>query len=138
MSGGRASRDKGNRFERHLVRFFQNHGFASERVPLSGAAGGRYRGDLTVPILGRDLRIEAKHRADGFRELYAWLVGRDVLIVKADRREPLVVVPLRLAIEVVTAAERSKVDAEEQERRDLAHDKHVEDIRECLDKEFGR
>jgi Holliday junction resolvase len=66
---GRRSRDKGNGFERHLVRFFQDHGFAGERVPLSGAAGGRYVGDLTVPILGRDLCVEAKHRADGFREI---------------------------------------------------------------------
>ena len=27
----------------------------------------------------------------GFRELYGWLNERDVLIVKADRQEPLVV-----------------------------------------------
>ncbi len=107
-TGGRRSRDKGNRVERHLVRFFQDAGFAAERVPLSGSAGGSYLGDLTVPLLGIDRVVEVKARADGFRELYAWLERRDVLIVKADRREPLVVVPLRLAVAVMAAAEHGK------------------------------
>jgi hypothetical protein len=48
--GGRASRDKGNRLERAIVRLLQGHGLAAERVPLSGAAGGSYLGDLTVPV----------------------------------------------------------------------------------------
>lgn len=106
--GGRRSRDKGNRSERALVRFLQDRGFAAERVPLSGSAGGSYVGDLTVPLLGIDRTVEAKIRANGFRELYAWLEGRDLLIVRADRREPLVVLPLRFAAEIATAAERGK------------------------------
>jgi hypothetical protein len=40
------------------------------------------------------LCLEVKARAEGFRELYSWLGGRDVLIVKADRQEPLVVLRL--------------------------------------------
>ena len=36
--GGRASREKGNRGERAVVRFLQARGFAAERVPLSGSA----------------------------------------------------------------------------------------------------
>jgi hypothetical protein len=36
-------------------------------------------------------------RAAGFRQLYNWLDRRDVLIVKSDRQEPLVVVRLSLA-----------------------------------------
>ena len=35
-SGGKKPRDKGNRAERAIVRFFQDRGFAAERVPLSG------------------------------------------------------------------------------------------------------
>ena len=50
--------------------------------------------------MGRDLCVEVKARADGFRELYSWLNERDVLIVKADRQEPLVVVRLSLAAEI--------------------------------------
>jgi hypothetical protein len=106
--GGRASRQKGNRLERAIVRLLQDHGLAAERVPLSGAAGGSFSGDLTVPILGRDLIVEAKARANGFARLYSWLEGRDVLIVKADHCDALVVLPLRLAAEIAIAAERRK------------------------------
>jgi len=106
--GGRASRDKGNRLERAIVRLLQDHGFGAERVPLSGSAGGSYAGDLTVPLLGRDLVVEAKSRANGFTRLYSWLDGRSALIIKADRRDVLVVLPLKLAVEIAVAAERRK------------------------------
>ena len=106
--GGRASREKGNRTERAIVRILQEHGFAAERVPLSGAAHGRFGGDVSVPLLGADRRVEVKCRGNGFRELYRWLEGHDFLIVRADRREPLVVIPLKLAAEIAMAAERSK------------------------------
>jgi Holliday junction resolvase len=108
MTGGRKPRDKGYRFERALVRLFQDHGRSAERVPLSGSAGGSYSGDLTVPVLGHDLVVEAKARADGFRELYAWLDGRDELVIKADRRDPLVVIRFSLAVKIAVAAERRK------------------------------
>ncbi len=101
---GRRSRDKGARVERAIVNALQAGGFAAERVPLSGAAGGRYSGDIVLPLLGRDLCLEAKARADGFRELYGWLDQRDVLIVKADRQEALVVVRMSLAVEIAQAA----------------------------------
>ncbi len=106
--GGRRSRDKGNRVERALVKALQGAGFGAERVPLSGSAGGSYLGDLTTPLLGRDMVVEVKARADGFATLYGWLKSRDLLVVKADRREPLVILPLALAIEIATAAERGR------------------------------
>lgn len=104
MKGGRASRDKGNRAERAIVKYLQERGFAAERVPLSGSAGGSYLGDLTVPVLNIDRVVEVKCRADGFRELYKWLEARDLLIVRADRKEPLVVLPLKLAAEIAAKA----------------------------------
>ncbi|MEI8152178.1 MAG: hypothetical protein WCG92_11330 [Hyphomicrobiales bacterium] len=97
---GRQSRDKGNRTERGIVNALKAKGFAAARVPLSGAAGGRFSGDIVLPLIGRDLCLEVKARAEGFRELYSWLVDRDVLIVKADRQEALVVVRLSLAAEI--------------------------------------
>ena len=108
MSGGRASRQKGNRTERALVHVLQEHGFAAERVPLSGAARGRFGGDLSVPLLGVDRRVEVKCRGTGFRQLYAWLDVADFLIVRSDRSEPLVVIPFRLAVEIAKAAEHSR------------------------------
>jgi len=107
-SGGRKSRDKGNRAERAFVRALQDKGFPAERVPLSGAAGGSYAGDVRVPILGVDRTVEVKVRARGFSQLYDWLEGRDVLVVRADRRAPLVILPFNLAIKIACAAERAK------------------------------
>jgi Holliday junction resolvase len=106
--GGRASRQKGNRLERGIVRLLQDHGLAAERIPLSGSAGGSYAGDLTVPFLGRDLVVEVKASANGFARLYSWLEDRDALVIKADRRHALVILPLRLAAEIAIAAERRK------------------------------
>lgn len=108
MSGGRASRDKGNRAERALVKFLQDRGFAAERVPLSGSAGGSYVGDLTIPLLGLDRVVEVKVRGRGFGQLYDWLAGRDMLIVRADRSEPLIVLPLKLAAEIAAKAEAGR------------------------------
>jgi Holliday junction resolvase len=110
MSGAR-HRQKGNRTERAVVRLLQERGLAAERVPLSGAARGRFSGDVSVPVLGRDLRCEVKCRGGGFRRLYDWLNGADVLILRADRRGLLVVVPIELAAEVAMAAERTKKGA---------------------------
>jgi Holliday junction resolvase len=111
MSGGRASRQKGNRTERAIVHVLQSHGFAAQRVPLSGAARGRFGGDVSVALLGVDRRVEIKCRGDGFKELYHWLNGADFLIVKADRLEPLVILPLKFAAEIAAIAERAKNDA---------------------------
>ena len=104
---GRRSRNKGARTERSIVNALQASGLAAVRVPLSGAAaaGDRFAGDIVLPVMGRDLCVEVKARADGFRELYCWLNQRDVLIVKADRQEPLVVLRLSLAIEIAKVAD---------------------------------
>jgi Holliday junction resolvase len=110
MTGGRRSRDKGARAERALVRFLQERGFAAQRVPLSGSAGGRFAGDITIPLFGVDRIAEVKVRGSGFRQLYEWLEGRDLLIVRADRRRPLVVLPLKLAANIVEAVGQSKTE----------------------------
>jgi hypothetical protein len=116
VSGGRASRQKGNRVERALVRALQNAGFGAERVPLSSAARGRFGGDLSVPLLGVDRRVEVKAKANGFRRLYDWLGDHDFLIVRANRAEPLVVVPFHLAVEIAKAAENSRHVSSEPKR----------------------
>jgi Holliday junction resolvase len=102
---GRFSRNKGNRAERGIVEILQNAGFAAERVPLSGAARGRFGGDVSVPVLGVDRRVEVKCRANGFSRLYAWLDGVEFLVLKADRREPIVVARLSEAIRLIKAIE---------------------------------
>jgi Holliday junction resolvase len=101
---GRRSRSKGARTERSIVNALRAVGIAAVRMPLSGACGGRFSGDVVLPVMGRDLCVEVKCRGQGFRELYSWLDQRDVLIVKADRQEPLVVVRLSLAAEIAKVA----------------------------------
>ena len=102
---GRRSREKGARTERSIVNALKASGIGAVRVPLSGAAGGRFAGDIVLPLMDRDLCVEVKARADGFRKLYCWLDGRDVLVLKADRQEALIVVRLSLAAEISKAAE---------------------------------
>lgn len=101
---GRKSRSKGLRGERHLVNYLQEHGFSALRIPLSGASKG-FKGDVTTPLLGIDRKLEVKCRADGFRELYGWLNDNFALVLKADRRETLVVLRLRDGVEIAKKAE---------------------------------
>ena len=91
MSGLR-SRRKGVRVELAIAKLI-----GARKVSRAYQAGH----DLEL-LLGDDrmLRVECKARADGFRQLYDWLNERDILIIKSDRREPLVVVRLSLAAEI--------------------------------------
>ena len=49
---GRHSRNKGARTERSIVNTLRAHGFAAVRVPLSGSVGGRFAGDIVLPLMG--------------------------------------------------------------------------------------
>jgi hypothetical protein len=91
-----------------VVALLQRRGFAADWVPLSGAARGRFGGDISLPLLVVDRRLEVKGGASGFARLYGWLDGADMLVVKADRKEPLVVLPLRLAADIALAAEQAQ------------------------------
>ena len=91
---GRRSRDKGARTERAIVRLLQGLG----AVKISGMY--KPGADISMPLLGLERAVEVKCRAAGFRKLYDWLIDRDVLIVKADRQEPLVVLRMSLAAEI--------------------------------------
>lgn len=86
MSGLR-SRRKGLEGEREFV-----NTYGGERVPLSGAQGGSFTGDVVnVPYIGKG---EIKRRARGFQSLYNWLADNDFLAVRADRKKWLVVMPM--------------------------------------------
>ena len=99
---GMASRRKGARVERDLAHKLQEHGFAAEKISRAYTPGH----DISVPLLGRDMRVEVKARSD-FKTLYGWLdKGADILLLKADRRQPLVVLPWALALEIARKVER--------------------------------
>ena len=97
----RASRRKGATEERAMVRYLQAWGFAAEKSSRAGYKGP----DLSVPLLGIDRTVECKVRAKAFGQLYRWLGNSDLLVVRADRKEPLVILPMWLASEIAAEAE---------------------------------
>jgi hypothetical protein len=86
----------------------------------SSAVGGRFAGDVILPPIGRDLCVQVKVGANGFRELYSCLNQRDARIVKVGRQEPLVIVRLSVAAEIARAgtlaAELTAIRSENPER----------------------
>lgn len=93
------SRQKGDRFERDCIHRLKELGVGAERVPLSGAAGGSHTDDIDVVVCGEPWKAECKTRARAWSDLFGWLsrVDRrppDVLFIKADRTDTLVVLNL--------------------------------------------
>lgn len=105
----KSQRDKGNRIEREIVELHRNLGVHAERVPLSGASHYRDGGhDVDIYPFGKDeapLVCEVKGRASGsgFTLLERWLSDYDLLFLRRDRQDPLVVVPWRVWAELLDA-----------------------------------
>jgi hypothetical protein len=85
--------------ERELVDRHKTLGVHAERYPLSGASQFRGSGhDLDIYVLGPDeapLVAEVKARANGagFAMLGKWLGSYDVLFLRRNGADPLVVIP---------------------------------------------
>jgi Holliday junction resolvase len=107
MSGGRAPTRKGTRVERELVQLLCELGLPCARVALSGAIGGAHSGDVDLELRGRTAKIQVKARRQ-FRTLHRWLNGAELLLLKGDRCDPLVVMPIQLFAELATAAQRGR------------------------------
>ena len=100
---GMKSKAKGYRIENELRHLLLKNGVNAERCPLSGGAAGRWRGfDLLAGLFGREMKVEAKIQARGFKNLYDWLMPDtvDMLVIRRDRADPLVVLPLATFIEL--------------------------------------
>ncbi len=99
---GRQSRRKGARIECEIVNLHRRLGIHAEKVPLSGAA--HYRGaghDVDIFPFGKDgipLLCEVKARASGggFKTLESWLADNDVLFLRRDNSDPLILLPARV------------------------------------------
>ncbi len=106
---GRASREKGARTEREAVAILQDAGIAAVKIPLSGACGGRFAGDITAPVLGVDRLLEVKCRAAGFTEIYRWIGLHYAVVIRRDRAEPLVVVRLKDFAQLAIRADKERL-----------------------------
>lgn len=103
---GRMSRRKGGRVEREIVNALKAAGIPAERVPLSGAAGGSYCGDVVVASRWR-AEVKARKSGAGFKVLEDWLGDNDLLVLKRNNRDPMVLVnwPLAKALLLVAIAQ---------------------------------
>lgn len=100
MSGARHRR-VGNACEREVVDRHRDLGVKAERYPLSGAS--RFRGsghDVDIYAFGTDeapLVAEVKKRKGGagFTQLERWLGDYDLLVLRRNHADPMLVLPWR-------------------------------------------
>ena len=99
---GKMSRDKGAAFEREIVILARDFGLSAQRVPLSGATSYA-RGDVEIipGFAEKPWTFECKRR----RELPGWLLealGDNAgLILRADRRDAVAIIPLTTLFELL-------------------------------------
>jgi Holliday junction resolvase len=101
MSGARHRR-KGDRIEREIVQRHLELGIKSERYPLSGAS--RFRGsghDVDLYVFGPDeaplvAEVKGRKSGGGFVTLEKWLGEYDLLVLRRDNADPMIVLPWRV------------------------------------------
>jgi hypothetical protein len=98
------SRRKGAGGELEVLHLGQDAGFAVSKRSRMYTAGH----DLDWPLLGIDRRVEVKRHANGQARLYAWLEPVFAVVHRGDRREWLITMRLRDAIEIARVAERGR------------------------------
>ena len=93
--GGKSSRDKGMRVEREIVNELKELGVDAERVPLSGAAGGSFGGDITIsaddPIGKLVAEVKARKNGSGFKTIEKWMGDYDLIFLKKNNQKPIVI-----------------------------------------------
>jgi Holliday junction resolvase len=101
MSGARHRR-KGDRIEQEIVDRHKALGIRAERYPLSGAS--RFRGsghDVDLYALGADeaalvAEVKARKGGGGFVQLERWLGEYQILFLRRNNADPLIVMPWRV------------------------------------------
>ena len=91
------SKIKGSNFERkivHLLNTLFSGEYQVERVPLSGAQDG-FKGDIWLHLPDKLFKIECKKRKSGFKQIYKWLEGNDMVVIEQDRCNPILCIPIK-------------------------------------------
>ena len=102
---GSKSKKKGYNAEHGIAKRWTARGLKCKRVVLSGALGSilgpDFHGDLKATVLGRELTIQSKCLANGWAMIYRAIERHDCLIIKSDRKEPLVILPESVFLSLV-------------------------------------
>lgn len=92
LSGGHMANKnklKGTYHENWFVKWLTEIGIEAKKVPLSGALGGEYSGDIHLKINGRKLVGEVKYRdKSNFPSPFKVLDGRDIAFYKRKVGKP--------------------------------------------------
>lgn len=91
------SRQKGDAFEREIVHKLIEGGLEAQRVPLSGAAKGRFGGDIQATVCGIWEKLECKIRQRAWLDLYGWIEDNFCLVIRRNA-EPGKPVPETLVV----------------------------------------
>ena len=83
---------KGSRIEREIKKIFESYGF--EVVRSAGSFG---KADLEVKGIG-SIQVKARKSFS----ILNMLDGADKLVIKADRKEPYIVIPLKVYLEEIS------------------------------------
>lgn len=89
------SKVKGSRVEREVVARLIESGIDAVKVPLSGALGGCWSGDVFLQTHAGQMvaEVKARRNGEGFATLERWLANCQLLILKRDRQSPFVAMP---------------------------------------------
>ena len=90
---GKFSRDKGARVERKIVNILRESGFTCQRVAISGSAGGKFSGDVSIVLHGDTYigEVKARKQGAGFKTIETWMEKAEILFLVSNNNEPLVV-----------------------------------------------
>ena len=103
---GRKSKDKGYRDETNHRKRWEKAGFRATRMPLSGALGGDFSGDLRILMGDISYKVQCKCKADGFKTIYNALKDHDILHLKADNKPSLTVIETDMYLLQMTELQR--------------------------------
>jgi len=99
-----ASKLKGDRIEREIIAIFKQAGLDAKRIDARlGQFGADASHDVDVYKPGRDAPFcgEVKARKVFPKWVTGWLADNDWLAIRADREEPLFILPTRVMIELL-------------------------------------
>jgi Holliday junction resolvase len=108
----KSQRDKGSRVEREIVDRHEAIGIHAERYPQSGGTKFRNSGhDIDIYANGREnaplvAECKARKHGGGFTQLEKWLSDFDVLFLRRDRADPLVLLPWRTWVALLEKTRR--------------------------------